>query len=81
MFSLTGDNDVIVYVTAGGKMECVARADGTSRWLYAFPTVVFPMPPRGRTPAGLVPSWFAPESVFSFGPFFVDRVAARGFVL
>lgn len=78
-FSLAGNDNFLVYATAGGRMECVNRADGASRWIYLFPTVMFPARGAGSAPIEHIRLWFGPESLFSFGPFFVNKAAAREF--
>jgi outer membrane protein assembly factor BamB len=36
-FAIAGDNKSIVYASDSGKMECLDRATGQSRWIYVFP--------------------------------------------
>lgn len=36
-FGMAGDDQHIVYLVANGKMECVDRFSGESKWIYVFP--------------------------------------------
>lgn len=40
-YHITGDEKYIIYATDSGKMECLDRKTGRSRWLYVFPRLYY----------------------------------------
>lgn len=78
-FDLVGNEQVVIYAASSGRMECIERATGKSRWIYVFP--VFSIPKIRYSPIThrIVTSPYAPEEPYAWGPFYTDmvRVAAH----
>jgi hypothetical protein len=62
-FSLGGDDTYLVYASFSGRMECLDRATGVSRWIYVFPMDFR----KGDT--------FSPDNRFFWGQFYSDWAA------
>lgn len=68
VFTMDANNEYIVYATSYGKLECLNRKDGSSRWIYVFPTVLL---------RDAYARFTTMESFLSFGPFYTDRLEVR----
>lgn len=71
-FAMGGDDKYIVYASFSGRVECLERATGASRWIYVFPIIAIP----GEVDVFSLGIWgrrdFAPDGRFFRGSFYTD---------